>query len=250
MRRADKAAVRALQRQAERERGRRVLARDGEEGGGGASSGSEGGDSDEDGGRGHGRRWKKRRREGGEPEEVRALLVGCGYPQPVLLPFPHHCLVPCHDPAYALYACDASSANRPSCAAALDSSGSLKAFGSSEQRHQISTLTIRHLVFPQVDLRTLDLEASVDVHGMAAAALRRLTAADVNLLKCLLAASLYPHVRICPIVATSHDFSCPCFTDSPENATLQGTTLLRCYMQDARAYCLWQQWRNQGPLMH
>ncbi len=34
----------------------------------------------------------------------------------------------------------------------------------------------------------------MDVRGMAAAALRRLTAADVNLLKCLLAASLYPNV--------------------------------------------------------
>ena len=45
----------------------------------------------------------------------------------------------------------------------------------------------------QVDLRSLDLEASVDVRSMAAAALRRLTAADVNLLKCLLAASLYPN---------------------------------------------------------
>ena len=47
----------------------------------------------------------------------------------------------------------------------------------------------------QVDLRSLDLEASVDVRAMATSALARLTAADVALLKCLLAASLYPQVR-------------------------------------------------------
>lgn len=60
--RAGKAHVRALQRQQERERGRRVLALDFEQG---ASSGSEGGGSGDDaaGGGGSGRRRPKRRRE-------------------------------------------------------------------------------------------------------------------------------------------------------------------------------------------
>lgn len=51
----------------------------------------------------------------------------------------------------------------------------------------------------------MDLEASVDVRAMATAALRQLTTADVNLLKTILVAGLYPQVLdmgptlICPI---------------------------------------------------
>lgn len=42
----------------------------------------------------------------------------------------------------------------------------------------------------------MDLEASVDVRAMASAALQHLTVADVNLLKAIIAAGLYP--QVCP----------------------------------------------------
>ena len=45
-----------------------------------------------------------------------------------------------------------------------------------------------------IDLKSMDLEASVDVRAMASAALRHLTVADVNLLKAIIAAGLYPQV--------------------------------------------------------
>jgi hypothetical protein len=45
-----------------------------------------------------------------------------------------------------------------------------------------------------MDLRSMDLEASVDVSAMASSAVRALTTADVNLLKVILALGLYPQV--------------------------------------------------------
>ncbi|BDA42246.1 probable ATP-dependent RNA helicase DHX34 [Coccomyxa sp. Obi] len=47
-----------------------------------------------------------------------------------------------------------------------------------------------------VDLKSMDLEASVDVRAMASAALRHLTVADVNLLKAIIAAGLYPQMAV------------------------------------------------------
>lgn len=60
-----------------------------------------------------------------------------------------------------------------------------------------------------VDLKSMDLEASVDVRAMASAALRQLTVADVNLLKAIIAAGLYP--QVCPtqrVAFMSHRYKC------------------------------------------
>ncbi|KAK9901707.1 hypothetical protein WJX75_009557 [Coccomyxa subellipsoidea] len=48
----------------------------------------------------------------------------------------------------------------------------------------------------EMDLKSMDLEASVDVRAMVSAALRHLTVADVNLLKAILCAGLYPQVAV------------------------------------------------------
>ncbi|CAL8468067.1 g7606 [Coccomyxa elongata] len=47
-----------------------------------------------------------------------------------------------------------------------------------------------------IDLKSMDLEASVDVRAMASAALKHLTVADVNLLKAIIAAGLYPQMAV------------------------------------------------------
>ncbi len=199
--------MRALQRQQERERGRRVLSAESPGDGNPGNSDAEGSGS---GGGGRGRQRKRRRTRTDEQvynmpllclfcvKNIGLLLIQKGKPlsgsnnwqqmraervksfQEFACFCAMHCLhavqcKQCRDPA-------------PCCSGRVQGHCHT---GTKAKRH---TLDISAYTPQALDLKSMDLDASVDVRAMASAALRNLTVGDVNLLKAILAAGLYPQV--------------------------------------------------------